>query len=75
MYGFHGGVGVGDKVFSADEQDLISGKNVQPANDVKVVETKTKTRSFAGHLWSIANTWGGRRGSVGVSEEERERAM
>ena len=64
MYRFHRGVGVSDEILSAYEQNLLPWQNVQPANNVKVVETETKTRSFAGNLWSIANTW----------EKERELA-
>ena len=56
IYRFHGRVGVCEEVLCADEQDLISRKNIQPANDVEIVETESKTRSFAGNLRSIANT-------------------
>ena len=68
MYLFHGSVGVSEEVLRSQKEDVVARKNVEPANDVKVVKTETNSWTFAGYLWSIANTWREWR-----RERERER--
>ena len=68
LYLLHCSVGVGEEVLGSQEQDVIARKNIEPADDVKVVEAETNTGTFAGNLRGIANTWG-----EGGRERERER--
>ena len=55
-YLFHGRVGISKKVLCPEEEDVIARKNVEPADNVEVVETETNTRTFASNLRGIANT-------------------
>lgn len=60
LYLLHCSVGISEEVLGSEEEDVIARKNVEPANDVEVVETETNTGAFAGNLWGIANTCGER---------------